>query len=396
MARRNLTKRFIERAPQGRHTDASGFGLSLCVDSRGRKFWHWRGVVKGTGRQVTLGLGSANLVSIDEAREQAMMAKKKARQGINPQPEIVQQNAIEAATLAPTLREAIADCIKARKATWKNPAKTERRWEKVTESHAARLVNRRVDAIEPKDIQASIDRSTNMGNEALGYLNLTFDMLLAHGVVKENVSRQAAKVMLAKPAECKHHESLPYRNAPSFFRAVAASTRSAPARLALQWIMLSGCRLQEACKARWSEFDLDAKVWTVPAGRMKKSNEWDVPLTDAMLAVLEQARALPGAGDYVFRNGRKPIGGEAVRRLKGTLDDQVTVHGFRTTFATWAMENTDADEATIERCIGHVVGSASRRAYLRSTMLEARRAIMESWGGFVAGPATKAAAVKAA
>ena len=161
--------------------------------------------------------------------------------------------------------------------------------------------------------------------------------------------------------------------------------REAVAALALEFLILTAARSGEVLGARWAEFNLDGKVWTVPASRMKAGIEHRVPLSSRALAILE-AIAAARTGEFVFAGQKhgKPLSGTALgmvlRRMKV---DGATVHGMRSSFSDWASETTLFQRETVEQCLAHVVGSAVERSYRRGDILEKRRIILEAWAQFI-------------
>ena|ERR1700730_3269062 len=161
--------------------------------------------------------------------------------------------------------------------------------------------------------------------------------------------------------------------------------REAVAALALEFLILTAARSGEVLGARWAEFNLDGKVWTVPASRMKAGIEHRVPLSSRALAILE-AIAAARTGEFVFAGQKhgKPLSGTALgmvlRRMKV---DGATVHGMRSSFSDWASETTLFQRETVEQCLAHVVGSAVERSYRRGDILEKRRIVLEAWAQFI-------------
>ena len=135
--------------------------------------------------------------------------------------------------------------------------------------------------------------------------------------------------------------------------------------------------------ALWEEFDLDQKQWRIAAERTKANASHSVPLSRPAMDLLERARPL-AKGPLAFpspRSAQKPLSDMTLMKVLHTvgLADRTTVHGFRSSFRTWASEQTDADHAVMELCLSHTVGSAVERAYARSDLLEKRRVLMEQW-----------------
>ena len=129
--------------------------------------------------------------------------------------------------------------------------------------------------------------------------------------------------------------------------------------------------------ARWSEIDFGAKVWTVPAGRMKGGREHRVPLSGAALAVLTRMAKIR-EGDHVFPGDRRATLSNMRRMGHGDL----TAHGFRSTFRDWAAEKTNYPREVCEAALAHTVKSDTEARYFRSDLLEKRRELMEAWAAF--------------
>jgi len=156
------------------------------------------------------------------------------------------------------------------------------------------------------------------------------------------------------------------------------------AHRALEFTILTACRSGEALGARWSELDLEAKLWTVPAGRMKGAREHRVPLSGRAVDLLSALAAVK-TGDYVFPGAKRgaPLSVTVLTKaMFRTGAGKFTVHGFRSAFRDWAGERTNSPREIIEAALAHVVGDATERAYRRGDALEKRRALMEAWAKF--------------
>lgn len=192
------------------------------------------------------------------------------------------------------------------------------------------------------------------------------------------------KVLPPANKKSQHHAALPYAELP----AVMAELRSlggTDAR-ALEFLILTAARTGEVLGAQWQEFDLTNKVWVIPAGRIKSKREHRVPLSDSAMALLQTLPREAG-NNHVFLGGRR--GGLRPMALYALLQrmghDDITTHGFRSTFWDWAEERTSAAHAAIETSLAHAVGSGTERAYRRTDLLEARRKLMAQWATFCAG-----------
>ena len=189
----------------------------------------------------------------------------------------------------------------------------------------------------------------------------------------------------SKIAKVKHHAALPYDQTAQFIDALRRQDGIAP--LALEFAILTAARTGEIIGARWDEIDLAEKVWTVPASRMKGGREHRVPLSAEALAVLNKV-SKGDPEDFVFAGRKKrPLSNMALLMLLRRMGhDQLTAHGFRSTFRDWAAERTNFQGEVAEARLGHVVGDKVEAAYRRGDFFEKRRRLMEAWGEFATKP----------
>jgi integrase len=164
------------------------------------------------------------------------------------------------------------------------------------------------------------------------------------------------------------------------------SGASGTAAKMLRFLILTACRTNEVVEGGWSEIDGPLSAWRIPAERMKMDQEHVVPLSDPALAILDEMRN-GSQGELIFPN---PEGGQfSENAMLAVLDrlgyGHVTVHGFRSTFATWAEECTDYPDGVREAALAHKYKSETTAAYQRGQKLEKRRALMKDWTNFLAG-----------
>lgn len=196
----------------------------------------------------------------------------------------------------------------------------------------------------------------------------------------------------AEMAAVEHHAAVPWSDLPAVMTKLADSKGTAA--LCLRFLTLTAARSGEARGARWNEIDMAAKVWTVPAERMKgrKNQKRDhrVPLTDAAVAVLTAVAPLRKAPDgLVFPGGKanQPLSDVAVSKALAGAADGVTVHGMRSTFRDWAAESTSFAREIAEAALAHTNRDKVEAAYLRGDHFEKRRRLMTEWAAFATGPA---------
>jgi integrase len=185
--------------------------------------------------------------------------------------------------------------------------------------------------------------------------------------------------------------SLPYQEVPRLMRDLAENTTMQAK--ALRFMILTGTRQDEVLEMTWREVDLAAKVWTIPAERMKMADPHDVPLSDAAIAILNECTPR-AADDLVFPSmmgGR--MSQQTTRDLAQELRPKIklTVHGFRSSMSTWAEEQETPDgtelysEKVILAGIAHYKGDANKKAYLRSKLFNARKKMMQAWSQYATG-----------
>ena len=221
-------------------------------------------------------------------------------------------------------------------------------------------------------------------------IRAVFAFAQAHGWVSQNPAGEVINAGLpAMPGVQRHFRALPYDSLPEALRVIEFSRSSLTARLCMKFLILTAARSGEARGARWDEIDRDDSTWTIPGPRMKAGIEHRVPLSGAALEVLDIAAMLDDGSGLVFpsfREGR-PLSDMTLTKILRTtgLSEAATVHGFRTTFRTWSMEETGTPWAVCEAVLAHSLGNSTERAYARSDLFEKRRDLMESWAAQAIG-----------
>jgi integrase len=199
-------------------------------------------------------------------------------------------------------------------------------------------------------------------------------------------SKHLSEVLPAGEVAQEHMAAMPWADLPSFIAELRTVT--GVAARALEFTVMTAARSGEVLGATWSEIDLDAAVWTIPATRMKSGKEHRVPLAPAALELL-RALYIQGGDPHVFI-GLSP---KSMRRVLLQMSRDVTVHGFRSAFRDWAGERTNYPREVAEAALAHRVGDAVEQAYRRGDALEKRRRLMEAWASYCASPAKASAEV---
>ena len=382
-----LTKRLVERLGAGRHGD--GNGLYLVVDPSGTRRWIVRVTVKGQrNRQgkphrTDFGLGGANVVTLDEARSSALEYRRMAKRGINPR--YIANKEI------PTFEDVARQVHIERLPTWRNQ-KHGQQWINTLTVYAFPKIGRLpISDIGQPEILSCLSPIWTSKNETARRvaqrLKAVLDVAKAKGFrTGENPVTEIRDAGVLPKVKIKHihHKAMAWRDVPAFYADLF--NRSAMAANALRFTCLTGLRTGEVLGAKWDELDLDAGIWTVPAERMKGDVEHRIPLTSAMIEIVEPPMAMKS--DYVFEGQKRhrPLSDLAMLMLLRRMKvDGVTVHGFRSTFRDWASEAANAPRELAEMSLAHKVGSDVERAYARSDLLDRRRELMERWSDYVTG-----------
>ncbi|MEM6624763.1 MAG: tyrosine-type recombinase/integrase [Pseudomonadota bacterium] len=384
-----LTKRLVENLGPGRHGD--GGGLYLVVDPSGARRWIVRVTVKGQRNRkggplrTDFGLGSADVVALAQARERALEYRRMAKQGLNPR--------FNARQEIPTFAEVAQQVHIERLPTWKN-AKHAQQWINTLREYAFPKIGRMpVDSIGQPEVLMCLSPIWTEKQETARRLSqrikTVLDVARSKGFREgENpvVAIRDGGVLPKVKAKRAHHKAMRWQDVPAFYADL--SGRTAMAAKALMFTCLTGARTGEVLGMTWDELDLEERVWTCPAERMKAGEEHRVPLTDAMLAIIEPLRALESHVVFEGQKRHRPLSSMAMLMLLRRVGvEGVTVHGFRSTFRDWAAEVAGASREVAEMSLSHRIGSAVEQAYARSDLLDRRRNLMESWSNYVtSGP----------
>lgn len=382
-----LTKKLVENLGAGRHGD--GNGLYLVVDPSCARRWIVRVVVKGQKNKMgaplrtDFGLGGADVVTINQARERALEYRRMAKQGLNPR--------FNAAREVPTFEEVAQQVHIDRMPTWKNQ-KHGQQWINTLRDYAFPKIGRMpIDSIDQPEVMMCLAPIWTEKHETAKRLaqriKIVLDVAKSKGFRSGENPVTGIKDAQALPKvkhKAKHHMAMGWQDVPSFYAEL--QLRNAMAAKALMFTCLTGARTSEVLGMRWEEIDLDARLWTCPAQRMKTGEKHRVPLTDEMRAIVEPLKAMQS--EYVFEGQKrhKPLSNMSMLMLLRRMKvEGVTVHGFRSTFRDWASEVANAPREVAEMSLAHTVGSNVERAYARSDLIDKRRVLMERWSDYVAG-----------
>jgi integrase len=391
-----LTPLAVKRATQpGLYHD--GHGLYLQVSVFGTKSWLYRFMRDGVARKM--GLGALHTVPLALARRRAADARRALLDGIDP---IDARKARRAATKlesakAITFRECAESCVTSQEAGWRN-AKHVGQWRSTLATYAYPVIgDLPVANVDTGLVLKILEPLWATKPETATRLRGRIETVLNWATVREyrrgeNPARWRGHLdgvlpKSSKVKRVKHHPALAYADLPAFMRELRRLD-SISAR-ALEFTVLTAARTGEVIGAQWSEIDLTAKTWTVPAGRMKAGKEHRIPLSDRAAMILE---TLLREGSYVFpgaRAGRSLSNMAMLELLRGMRGMGATVHGFRSTFRDWAAERTNYPEFVVEKALAHVVADKVEAAYRRGDLFEKRARLMDDWTIYCASPPAK-------
>ncbi|MBC7103815.1 MAG: integrase arm-type DNA-binding domain-containing protein [Parvibaculum sp.] len=383
----------------GRYGD--GGGLWLQVAAGGSRSWLFRFMRDGKAREM--GLGALMTVTLAEAREKARECRKALSEGLDPieaRDGIRKAAAVDAAR-AVTFREAAERYIEAHRPGWKN-AKHADQWGSTLEAYVYPTIGAlpvaAVDvALVLKCIEPIWSTKPETAGRVRGRIESVLDWAAARGYrTGDNPARWRGHLdkllpPKSKVAKVKHHAAMPYADVPAFMAELR--DRSDNSSRCLEFAVLTASRTGEAIGARLEEIDLSAKVWTIPAERMKGGREHRAPLSDRALEIV---RSMPREGDFVFPGAKagQPLSNMALlMTLRRMGHEDLTAHGFRSSFRDWAAEQTAFPNEVAEMALAHAVGDKVEAAYRRGDLLAKRRQLMDAWAKFCSSPRTAGADV---
>ncbi|MBZ0330426.1 integrase arm-type DNA-binding domain-containing protein [Halomonas sp. ANAO-440] len=374
----------------GTHSVGGVPGLLLQITGKGGRSWLLRARVAGRRREF--GLGSFPTVSLANARAKASELREKLAEGIDP---VAERQAARAALLAGerkriTFDQCAAEVVKVKQAEARNK-KHAAQWENTLATYASPVLGAlSVSEVELAHIVEVLrpiwETKTETATRVRQRIEAVLSWATTHGY-REGPNpaewRGNLDTVLPKPAKVKisgNHAALPIPKMGVFMRDLRQ--RDALAARGLEFAILTAARSGEVRGATWSEIDLDATVWTIPAERMKAGKPHRVPLSDDALAIL---RGLPAGepGELVFNSSHgRQLSENAFTALLKRMGVEATAHGFRSTFRDWVAEFTATPHDVAEMALAHTIKNSAEAAYRRGDLLEKRRRLMKQWAEF--------------
>jgi integrase len=404
-----LSAQFVRTAKPGRYCD--GDGLYLLVKKSGARFWVFRYKVNGSKLREA-GLGRAgegrNSVRLAEAREKASTLFRQVKSGIDPlsareaMAAAAKAEAQDAAVKRVTFREAAQRYIDGHAPSWRNP-KHAAQWGATIETYANPVFgDLPVGDVATTHVLAAIEPiwldKPETASRLRGRVERILDFAKTRGWrAGENPAAWKGHLALTLPARSKvrkveHHAALPWREIGDFV--LALKDQQGVGARALRFAILTAARSGEVRGARWSEIDMSAATWIVPAGRMKGGREHRIPLSALALDLLrETARTRlsrePDALVFPGRDAGRPLSDMSLTAvLRRMRLGELTAHGFRSSFRDWAAETTAYPTELVEMALSHAVSNKVEAAYRRGDLFEKRRRLMDDWAAYCWTPST--------
>ena len=372
-------------------TFTDGQGLELRIDAKGNRKWVQRVTIGG--KRHNLGLGRYPSTTLSAARAAAASNQQAIAEGRDILTEKREAKAPPAPVpTVPTFEEVARTVIALRSPTWSNP-KHAAQWTSTLETYAfPTLGDKAIDEITASDVLATLEPiwtcKPETGSRIRQRIETVIDYAVSHNWRLDNPAGRALLKVLPNTKKLKsHHAALAYGDVPAALRKVGLCTAYPSTKLAFHLMVLTATRSGEIRGATWSEIDWESATWTVPAERMKARRSHEVPLSTSAVEILKQAWDLTGGEGLIFpapRSG-KLLTDMTLTQLLRRLEIPATVHGFRSSFRDWAAEKSGANWAVCESALAHNVGNSTEQAYMRSTLFEQRRELMQEWSNYITG-----------
>lgn len=402
----------ISLSTPGYHADPENKGLYLQITKTQdsiHKSWIFRFSSPVTLKRREMGIGSLDSFSLANARLKAYDLRRLILDGIDPleQKIVKRTKAIEANKNSITFADAADRCIKTKQAEWSN-SKHKDQWVSTIATYALPTIGKlKVDQITTSHIVKLLEQDIKKKNGELEgsfwkvrtetatrvrqRIEVILDWCKAHKYMSgDNPARYQGALchLLPKASKIKkvaHHPALPFQRIGEFIKDLRE--HSGYSAFALELLILTATRTSEVIEAQWDEFNLETKVWTIPAERMKAGKEHRVPLSSRAIEILEHLKTIR-TNAYLFPSSlhkNKPLSNMALLTMMRKMSkySNYVPHGFRSTFRDWAAETTEYSNETVELALAHTIQNKAEAAYRRQDQLEKRNFLMSDWCTYI-------------
>ncbi len=413
MARRRLTDKFVRcvKTP-GRYGDGGrgSFGLSLLVKSakRGGLIKNWQQRYRKDGKYTSRGLGTYPDVSLEQARKLAahyvvegkpptddqmadlMSAVRQAISAVAVSPPATATVEVSLERHPDSFRRLFLESLEKRAKTFKAGSKTEKQAKSLFESYIPReLADRPISEVEAIDLIDCLEEvwreKPSTASKLVQHITPAFHRAMVRDLIDfDPMTKARLGLGPLKQKNRTHQRALRHSEVGAALTTVWGTDAQIASKLALTFLTLTAGRSGEVRGATWDEIDLENRVWTLSAARMKEEREHRVPLSDAALDVLRQASELRDDSGLVFPSVRgRQLSDNTLSKLMRENGINGTPHGMRSSFSDWAGEMTDFPKEISEHGLSHIEGSATFRAYRRTDYFEKRRQMMSEWAAYI-------------
>jgi integrase len=381
----------------GRHFD--GAGLYLEITKAGGKYWRLK--YRFAGKEKLLALGVYPEVSLRDARDKALAAKKTLDAGIDPSEQRKADKARLVHASANTFQAVATDWLTHQSSRWVSTTQTAIQGSLAVHIYPS-FGNKPMSSIKPAEVMALVKRveAAGAGEQAarlLQRIKSIYRWAVTHGRIEANPMIDLVPGEILKPREATPRAALPEKELPEFFSKLANYGGQPTVTAALRFLMLTAARPGEITGAVWAEIDLEAASWVIPAERMKMRTEHRVPLSKQSIALLQELKTTSGESTLVFPSPWSNSRNISENTLNGALARMgykgiATAHGFRALFSTVANEaQWDAD--VIEKQLAHIERNKVRAAYHRASYTAERAKLMQWWADYLDAKAQGAAVI---
>ncbi len=382
---------------------ADGRGLYLQVSKALTKSWVFR--FSRNGRTREMGFGSLHDVSLRDARDQLDECRRMLRDGLDPIDERIRKKAEtrEGQAALTSFKECAEAFIRVKGPEWSNP-KHAKQWSSTLHTYVYSVFgNTPVSMIETHHVMKALEpiweSKTETATRVRQRIEAVLDAAKVQGFrVGENPARWKGHLdkLLPKPSKfqkIRHHKALPYPEIGDFMQQLRK--RDNIAARGLEFLILSAARTGEVLGTKFDEIDTDNAVWTVPAERMKAGKEHRVPLPPRAIEIIKDMSD-KRQNEFVFpgHRGAGLSNMALLQQLKRMGRNDLTAHGFRSTFRDWAAEQTAYPSDVVEMALAHTISNQTEAAYRRGDLFEKRARLMNEWASYCAQPARSGTVVK--
>jgi integrase len=386
---KDWTAKQVEAAGAGKHRVSASLFLFVGPDRKSRR-WIFRFTKPGARKVTEMGLGSWPVVTLADARDKVLAARKMVAAGQCPI-----EARREAQRPSITFGEVAGEYLEVAQKGFRG-AKTVGNLRHLLTEHAKALAQRAIADIGSGHIEMALrDVWLQKPDVARRTMEVVFRVLkfararklgVSHvSDMKEDVAHLMPKVKVVSH----HHAAMPYAELPGFVRELRGKQQNAVSACAIEFLVICATRAGETASMRWDDVNLQDKIWTIPAEMTKRQREHRVPLSARAMELLQQQRMATGGEGYVWQGrGRDYLSARGLYNyLTETMKVPVSVHGFRSSFRDYCGDETEFAREHVEACLAHAVGNAVERAYRRGDALEKRRVILETWSRYCGGEA---------